>query len=40
MEASTYLKEEKLVEAFNLFDKDGDGRITADEIKEILGSIL
>eukprot|EP00826_Nyctotherus_ovalis_P049522 TRINITY_DN599_c0_g2_i2.p2 TRINITY_DN599_c0_g2~~TRINITY_DN599_c0_g2_i2.p2 ORF type:complete len:208 (-),score=83.79 TRINITY_DN599_c0_g2_i2:109-732(-) len=28
---------EKLKEAFKIFDKDGDGQITVDEIKEVLG---
>jgi Ca2+-binding EF-hand superfamily protein len=32
------LQEEKLKEAFKLFDRDGSGEITASEIKEILGS--
>ncbi len=32
------LQEEKLREAFKLFDRDGSGEITASEIKAILGS--
>ena len=31
------LSNEKLEAAFNLFDKDGGGSISADEIKEVLG---
>jgi len=38
MEKSIYLKEEKMFGAFKLFDKDGDGVITSDELKEVLGS--
>jgi calcium-dependent protein kinase len=37
MSQKMYLKEEKIYEAFKLFDKNGDGYITADEIKEVLG---
>jgi calcium-dependent protein kinase len=32
------LQEEKLREAFKLFDRDGSGEITAVEIKQILGA--
>ena len=32
----TYLKEDKLFEAFRAFDKDGSGKISKDEIKQIL----
>jgi Ca2+-binding EF-hand superfamily protein len=32
------LQEQKLREAFKLFDRDGSGEITASEIKAILGS--
>ena len=32
------LQEQKLKEAFKLFDRDGSGEITASEIKDILGS--
>lgn len=28
---------DKLMQAFKMFDKDGSGTITADEIKEVLG---
>jgi Ca2+-binding protein (EF-Hand superfamily) len=38
MERNLYLKEEKLYMAFKLFDKDGNGKITAQELKEVLGS--
>ena len=38
MEKQTFLKEEKLFSAFKLFDKDNDGEITADELKDVLGS--
>ena len=32
------LKEEKLLMAFKMFDVDGSGKISADELKQILGS--
>lgn len=32
------MQEQKLREAFKLFDRDGSGEITASEIKSILGS--
>lgn len=38
MEKSMYLKEDKLLDAFKMFDKDRNGKITADELKDILGS--
>lgn len=38
MTQKMYLKEEKIYQAFKLFDKNGDGFITQDEIKEVLGS--
>jgi Ca2+-binding protein (EF-Hand superfamily) len=38
MEKTLYLKEEKLYLAFKMFDKDGNGKISADELKEVLGS--
>ena len=38
MNQSIYLKEEKLFQAFKMFDKNNDGFITADEIKNVLGS--
>jgi len=38
MEKSMYLKEDKLLDAFKVFDKDRNGKITANELKEILGS--
>ena len=33
-----YFKETKLKQAFQLFDKDGDGKITFDELRSILGN--
>jgi len=38
METNLYLKEEKLFMAFKMFDKDGNGKISAQELKEVLGS--
>ena len=38
MEKNVYLREEKLYAAFKLFDKNNDGEITKDELKEVLGS--
>lgn len=38
MEKTVYLREEKLYMAFKMFDKDDDGKITANELKEVLGS--
>ena len=38
MERSVYLREEKLWAAFKMFDKDGNGKISAAELKEVLGS--
>ena len=37
MDKNVYLKEEKLYGAFKLFDKDNDGCISIDELKEVLG---
>ena len=37
MDKNVYLKEEKLYGAFKLFDKDNDGCISCDELKEVLG---
>ena len=37
LDSSQILQEEKLREIFNLFDVDGSGTITADELKKILG---
>lgn len=34
-----YNKEEKLKTAFKVFDKNNDGKITAGELQEVLGSI-
>jgi len=38
METGLYLKEEKLYMAFKMFDKDGNGTISADELKAVLGN--
>jgi len=38
MSQSMYLKEEKIFQAFKMFDKDGNGKITPEEIKAVLGS--
>lgn len=38
MEKNVYLREEKLYAAFKLFDKNNDGEITKDELKEVLGN--
>ena len=38
MEKNIYMKEEKLFMAFKMFDIDGSGKISADELKETLGS--
>jgi len=38
MTQSMYLKEEKIFQAFKMFDKDGNGKITAEEIKSVLGA--
>lgn len=38
MERSVYLKEEKLWSAFRLFDKDGNGKISATELRDVLGA--
>ena len=32
------LKKERMAEAFKHFDKDGDGKISAKEIKKVLGN--
>ena len=38
IEQSTFLKEENLRNAFKVFDQDGSGKISVDEIKSILGA--
>lgn len=38
MSQNMYLKEEKIYQAFKMFDKDGNGRITPSEIKGVLGN--
>jgi calcium-dependent protein kinase len=40
MSQNLYLKEEKVYQAFKMFDKNGDGFISSEEIKSILGSKL
>jgi calcium-dependent protein kinase len=37
MDKRKYLSNEKLETAFNLFDKDNSGSISANEIREVLG---
>lgn len=37
MEKAIYLKEEKLYNAFRMFDVDGSGKISAEELKATLG---
>ena len=38
MDARTYLRNDYLRTAFDIFDKDGSGKIDASEIVQILGS--
>ena len=38
MEKSVYLRQDRLIDTFKLLDKDGNGKITAEELKEVLGS--
>ena len=38
MEKNVYLKEEKLYAAFKLFDLNGDGLISQEELSKVLGS--
>ena len=38
MDKSLFMKSEKLRSAFQLFDKDGNGKISPEELKEVLGS--
>jgi calcium-dependent protein kinase len=37
--ANVFLQEERLHQAFQLFDKNGDGKISVEEIKSVLGCI-
>ncbi|MCL4162107.1 UNVERIFIED_CONTAM: hypothetical protein GTU68_042331 [Idotea baltica] len=37
MEKSMYMKEEKLHNAFKMFDLDGNGKISKNELKQVLG---
>lgn len=39
LELQNALTEEKLKEAFNFFDKNGDGVISIDELREAFGAI-
>uniref|UniRef100_A0A7S3NFM7 EF-hand domain-containing protein n=1 Tax=Euplotes harpa TaxID=151035 RepID=A0A7S3NFM7_9SPIT len=38
MEQNMYLKEENLRTAFKMFDKDGSGKISIEEMKQVLGA--
>lgn len=38
IDTKLYLKEERLYEAFRVFDKDNSGKISSDEIKKVLHS--
>lgn len=38
MEKSLYMREEKLYQAFKMFDLDASGKISGTELKEVLGS--
>lgn len=38
MSQNMYLKEEKICQAFKMFDKSGDGKITPQEVKNVLGN--
>lgn len=40
MEKSVYMKEEKLFMAFKMFDIRGNGKISAGNLKEVLGSLI
>ncbi|CAD8207367.1 unnamed protein product [Paramecium pentaurelia] len=37
MERNTYMKKEKLLQAFKMFDVDGSGKISSEELKKCLG---
>lgn len=37
MEKALYMKEEKLYNAFKMFDLDGSGKISAEELRQTLG---
>jgi calcium-dependent protein kinase len=38
LDKNVYMQEERLYMAFKVFDKDGSGKISANELKEILGN--
>lgn len=38
MEKSIYMKEEKLYQAFKMFDLDDSGKISKEELQMVLGS--
>lgn len=38
IEKNVYMKEDKLFSAFRMFDQDGSGKISADELRNVLGS--
>jgi calcium-dependent protein kinase len=38
LDKNIYLQEERLWNAFKVFDRDGSGKITADELKTLLSN--
>jgi calcium-dependent protein kinase len=38
MDKSLYMKEEKLIHAFKMLDQDGSGKISKEELKNVLGT--
>lgn len=39
MEKSMYMNEDKLMEAFSIVDRDGNGKFTIDELKDVMGGM-
>ena len=37
IDQQTFMRDDYLKTAFNMFDKDGSGKISVDELKQILG---